>query len=161
MYRRTRSLLGFTVSTKQQIFTRQIEIYIFSAMPPILWRQWGTIYLLQAMGKTLNIYGYTISVHHCFFQISFSILYDDVMTMLCTSFFYKFRLQNNGSHILWTHVADVWKKDEKFESMGLKRTKLTREHVELTPQSIMRVYLAAQVYYLQIFTYQLHSVLQS
>ena len=83
------------------------------------------------------------------------------MTMLCTSFFYKFRLQNNGSHILWTHVADVWKKDEKFESMGLKRTKLTREHVELTPQSIMRVYLAAQVYYLQIFTYQLHSVLQS
>ena len=51
-------------------------------------------------------------------------------------------IQNNDSEILWSHINDLYEDDSRRE---LRRTRLTAEHVHLTPQSIMRVYLAAQV----------------
>ena len=51
-------------------------------------------------------------------------------------------LQNNGKHLLWEHVVALYKEDA---SRALYRTKLTEEHVYLTPHSVMRVNLAAQV----------------
>ena len=51
-------------------------------------------------------------------------------------------LQNNGKHLLLDHVVALYKEDA---SRALYRTKLTEEHVYLTPHSVMRVNLAAQV----------------
>jgi len=51
-------------------------------------------------------------------------------------------LWNEGSYILWQHIVDLYHADLQN---GLRRTKLTRDHVYLTPHSVMRVKLAAQV----------------
>ena len=51
--------------------------------------------------------------------------------------------QNNGQNILWDHVIAIYKSDLDRE---LQRTKLTAEHVYLTPHSVMRVNLAAHVF---------------
>ena len=50
--------------------------------------------------------------------------------------------QNNDKELLWSHVYQLYDEDSRRE---LKRTRLTSEHVHLSPQSLMRVYLAAQV----------------
>ena len=49
---------------------------------------------------------------------------------------------NNGKHILWTHITEVYRHDTEGP---LQRTKLTADHVNLTPYSVMNVRLAAQV----------------
>ena len=51
-------------------------------------------------------------------------------------------LWNNGKYILWTHILNVYKRDSESH---LQRTKLTADHVQLTPYSVMNVRLAAQV----------------
>lgn len=45
--------------------------------------------------------------------------------------------------MVWEHVEKLL--DEEVWELGLKRTKLTYDHIHLTPQNKMRVYLAAQV----------------
>lgn len=54
----------------------------------------------------------------------------------------------NGKDMLWEHVEKLL--DDENE-LGLKRTKLTYDHIHLTPQNKMRVYLAAQVIFLILF----------
>ena len=50
---------------------------------------------------------------------------------------------NSGYFILWTHITSLYYQD--FEC-GLKMlNKLTYDHINLTPYSVMRVSLAAQV----------------
>lgn len=51
-------------------------------------------------------------------------------------------LQNNDKDMIWPHICRVYQEEAGRQ---LRRTKLTAEHVYLNPQSIMRVYLAAQV----------------
>jgi hypothetical protein len=48
----------------------------------------------------------------------------------------------NGSHILWSHVKEIYEHDA---SLVLRRTRLTNDHINLTPHSKMTVKLAAQV----------------
>lgn len=55
--------------------------------------------------------------------------------------------------ILWTHIVQLYQHDIGHE---LRHTKLTQEHVYLTPQSVMRVNLAAQV-----LSHSVGSVLQT
>ena len=50
---------------------------------------------------------------------------------------------NSGFFLLWSHISQIY--DEQLES-GLKFVpKLTGDHINLTPYSVMRVNLAAQV----------------
>ena len=50
---------------------------------------------------------------------------------------------NNGLHILWSHISQLYYDDL---DCGLKLVnKLTSDHINLTPYSVMRVRLAAQV----------------
>ena len=50
---------------------------------------------------------------------------------------------NNGLHILWSHITQLYYEDLEC---GLRLVnKLTSDHINLTPYSVMRVYLAAQV----------------
>ena len=50
---------------------------------------------------------------------------------------------NSGFFLLWSHIAQIY--DEQSRS-GLKFVpKLTSDHINLTPYSVMRVNLAAQV----------------
>ncbi|XP_056020980.1 uncharacterized protein LOC125652376 isoform X1 [Ostrea edulis] len=49
---------------------------------------------------------------------------------------------NNGRFILWFHVMDIYNDDTRGQ---LYRTKLTHDHVYLTPSSTMSVKLAVQV----------------
>ena len=50
---------------------------------------------------------------------------------------------NNGRFILWSHIAEIFYKDQ---DCGLHLLpKLTYEHIKLTPYSVMNVRLAAQV----------------
>ncbi|XP_014679242.1 PREDICTED: uncharacterized protein LOC106819095 isoform X2 [Priapulus caudatus] len=49
---------------------------------------------------------------------------------------------NNGRHLLWKHIVDLYQQDTKIE---LHRTRLTCDHINLTPHSVMNVKLAAQV----------------
>ena len=50
---------------------------------------------------------------------------------------------NSGFYILWSHITQLYHED--LES-GLKLVpKLTNDHISLTPYSVMRVRLAAQV----------------
>ena len=50
---------------------------------------------------------------------------------------------NSGFFLLWSHISQIY--NEQLES-GLKFVpKLTNDHINLTPYSVMRVYLAAQV----------------
>ena len=50
---------------------------------------------------------------------------------------------NSGFFILWSHISQIY--DEQFRS-GLKFVpKLISDHINLTPYSVMRVNLAAQV----------------
>ena len=50
---------------------------------------------------------------------------------------------NDGFYILWTHISDFYHQDLEC---GLKMLpKLTNDHINLTPYSVMRVRLAAQV----------------
>ena len=51
-------------------------------------------------------------------------------------------LQNNGKNILWLYVVKIFRDDV---SGHLYHTKLTHDHVNLTPASTMSVRLAAQV----------------
>ncbi|CAB4034941.1 Hypothetical predicted protein, partial [Paramuricea clavata] len=51
------------------------------------------------------------------------------------------RLWNNGEHLLWKHIVDLYEDDRK----NMVRTKLTNEHVYLTSYSKMRVNLVTQV----------------
>ncbi|XP_056007180.1 uncharacterized protein LOC125647649 [Ostrea edulis] len=51
-------------------------------------------------------------------------------------------LWNNGRFILWSHVMDIYNDDTRGQ---LYRTKLTHDHVYLTPSSTMSVKLAVQV----------------
>ncbi|XP_050399250.1 uncharacterized protein LOC126816608 isoform X3 [Patella vulgata] len=51
-------------------------------------------------------------------------------------------LWNDGKHLLWSHVRQVFIEDSKSE---LRRTKLTPAHVDLNSYSVMKVNLAAQV----------------
>lgn len=51
-------------------------------------------------------------------------------------------LWKNGQHILWQHISNVYQNDCKQQ---LRATKLTAEHVFLTPRSVMNVHLAVQV----------------
>ncbi|KAK7481901.1 hypothetical protein BaRGS_00026809 [Batillaria attramentaria] len=48
----------------------------------------------------------------------------------------------NGKHLLWSHIIDIYDRDVAGQ---LRRTKLTHDHVYLTPASVMNVKLAAQV----------------
>lgn len=48
----------------------------------------------------------------------------------------------NGQHVLWKHIVDLYHSDA---GQVLRRTRLTADHVHLTPQSVMNVRLAAQV----------------
>ena len=48
----------------------------------------------------------------------------------------------NDKHLLWKHVMDIYNKDIASQ---LRRTKLTYDHICLTPASTMNVRLAAQV----------------
>jgi hypothetical protein len=50
-------------------------------------------------------------------------------------------LFQNSQHILWEHITKIYYEDIDLE---LRTTKLTYDHIALTPQSRMRVYLAAQ-----------------
>ena len=50
--------------------------------------------------------------------------------------------QNNGEHLLWSHLLEVYKDDSIHE---LRRTKLTKGHMYLNSYSKMNVKLAAQV----------------
>lgn len=43
---------------------------------------------------------------------------------------------------MWTNIVPLYQEDSGRQ---LRRTKLTSEHIYLSPQSVMRVYLAAQV----------------
>lgn len=56
-------------------------------------------------------------------------------------------LWKDGQHILWQHIANLY-----FEDLnrGLRRTKLSRDHIILTPHSVMNVKLAAQVLSCQV-----------
>ena len=50
---------------------------------------------------------------------------------------------NSGFFILWSHISQIY--DEQLQS-GLKFVpKLTSDHINLTPYSVMRVNLAVQV----------------
>ena len=50
---------------------------------------------------------------------------------------------NNGLYIMWTHIAQMFYNDA---DNGLKLLpKITSDHINLTPYSVMRVNLAAQV----------------
>ena len=50
---------------------------------------------------------------------------------------------NNGLHIIWSHISQLYYDDL---DCGLKLVnKLTSDHINLTPYSVMRVRLAAQV----------------
>ena len=50
---------------------------------------------------------------------------------------------NSGFFILWSHISQIY--NEQLQS-GLKFVpKLTCDHINLTPYSVMRVNLAAQV----------------
>ena len=51
-------------------------------------------------------------------------------------------IQVNGSHMTWSHVEALWNKDI---SGHLYMSKLTYDHIYLSPQSMMKVNLAAQV----------------
>ncbi len=52
-------------------------------------------------------------------------------------------LWNNGCYILWSHISQIYNEDLEC---GLKLLpKLTSDHVNLTPYSVMRVKLAVQV----------------
>ena len=51
-------------------------------------------------------------------------------------------LQNNGKNILWSYLVKVFRDDV---SGHLYCTKLTHDHVNLTPASTMSVRLAAQI----------------
>ena len=42
--------------------------------------------------------------------------------------------QNNGHELLWTHVQRLYDEDSTRE---IRRTKLTFEHIHLSPQSVM------------------------
>ena len=53
------------------------------------------------------------------------------------------RLWNNGKHLLWKHIVDLYEADRK--NMVRTMPKLTNEHVYLTSYSKMRVNLATQV----------------
>ncbi|KAK7484624.1 hypothetical protein BaRGS_00024150 [Batillaria attramentaria] len=48
----------------------------------------------------------------------------------------------NGKDLLWSHITDIYDRDVAGQ---LRRTKLTHDHVYLTPASVMNVKLAAQV----------------
>ena len=50
-------------------------------------------------------------------------------------------LWNNGHYIVWIHIADLYRRDN--ENI-LRRTKLTADHIHLTPHTVMNVRLAAQ-----------------
>ena len=56
----------------------------------------------------------------------------------CTRFMW-----NNGFYILWSHITSFVHRDMDFHLSML--TKLTSDHINLTPFSVMRVRLAAQV----------------
>ena len=45
-------------------------------------------------------------------------------------------MQNDGKEILWSHIARIFQEDSVRE---LRRTRLTEEHVYLTPQSVMHL----------------------
>ena len=60
---------------------------------------------------------------------------------LCILCNFKSNFQN-GQSIVWEHVKKLYQTDVESE---FRRTRLTLEHVKLTDQSKMRVYLAAQV----------------
>ncbi|KAI8771576.1 Transposable element P transposase [Biomphalaria glabrata] len=51
-------------------------------------------------------------------------------------------LWNNGNHIVWSHIVDLYNRDITSD---LFRTHLTSDHINLTSHSIMNVQLAAQV----------------
>jgi hypothetical protein len=51
-------------------------------------------------------------------------------------------LWKDGQQLLWRHIADMYYDDA---GRNLARTKLTLQHVHLTPHSLMNVRLAAQV----------------
>lgn len=51
--------------------------------------------------------------------------------------------QNDGQHLWWSHVFRVYQDDFQRE---LHRTKLSYDHVNLTPATKMNVRLAAQVF---------------
>ena len=59
------------------------------------------------------------------------------------SFHVPWVILQNGQPIIWEHFADLYKQDME---LGLRRTRLSYEHIHLTPQSRMRVSLAAQVW---------------
>ena len=50
---------------------------------------------------------------------------------------------NNGKHILFRHIADLFYSDQEFALQALP--KLTLDHIILTPYSKMKVKLAVQV----------------
>jgi len=52
-------------------------------------------------------------------------------------------LWNNGHHLLWRHIADLYYQDQRNGLARLPR--LSRDHISLTSHSIMKVKLAAQV----------------
>ena len=50
---------------------------------------------------------------------------------------------NSGMYILWSHISDFYHMDSNNDLQMC--TKLTHDHIQLTPYSVMRVRLAAQV----------------
>ena len=50
---------------------------------------------------------------------------------------------NNGLHILWSYISQLYHDD--LESWLKLVNKLTSDHINLTPHSVMRVRFAAQV----------------
>ena len=57
----------------------------------------------------------------------------------CTRFMW-----NDEMFIIWNHVADLFHEDRKF-GLHMMPTKITYEHIKLTPYSVMNVKLAAQI----------------
>ena len=50
---------------------------------------------------------------------------------------------NSGFHLLWSHISNLYNENSNY---GLKLvSKLTYEHISLSPYSVMNVRLAAQV----------------
>ena len=55
-----------------------------------------------------------------------------------------FPYQNNGEHILWDHLEELYKQSQAESGLYIGR-RLTYEHLHLTSYSKMKVNLAAQV----------------
>ena len=138
------------LDTRLKICMLLIETYSSSVMPRILSKRSATTSPVRDLGRTPSDYGYVVynnlvSVLNASIRFTnFNHFHNKGICRPRVQFnrFIKINLQNDGKEILWSHIARIFQEDSVRE---LRRTRLTAEHVYLTPQSVMRVYLAAQV----------------